>query len=78
MNFTPSPARITCQPPSCTRRWWWWQRGTSSGPGCDRPINWTSPHHIEFWSRGGLVHGVVNHLDQRVRRCLGVRASSEC
>src|SRR5712691_4961804 len=23
------------------------------GPGCDRPINWTSPHHIEFWSRGG-------------------------
>src|SRR6266700_3852958 len=22
-------------------------------PGCDRPINWTSPHHIEFWSRGG-------------------------
>jgi hypothetical protein len=23
------------------------------GPGCERPINWTSPHHIEFWSRGG-------------------------
>jgi hypothetical protein len=22
-------------------------------PGCDRPINWTSPHHLEFWSRGG-------------------------
>ena len=22
-------------------------------PGCDRPISWTSPHHIEFWSRGG-------------------------
>src|SRR5256884_4360298 len=22
-------------------------------PGCDRPINWTSPHHVEFWSRGG-------------------------
>jgi hypothetical protein len=21
--------------------------------GCDRPINWSSPHHIEFWSRGG-------------------------
>src|SRR5260370_15310370 len=19
-----------------------------SGPGCDRPINWTTPHHIEF------------------------------
>ncbi len=25
------------------------------GPGCDRPINWTTPHHIEFWSRGGLT-----------------------
>ena len=24
-----------------------------SGPGCDRPVNWTSPHHIEFWSHGG-------------------------
>src|SRR3989454_3171199 len=23
------------------------------GPGCGRPINWTTPHHIEFWSRGG-------------------------
>jgi uncharacterized protein DUF222 len=23
------------------------------GPGCERPINWTTPHHIEFWSRGG-------------------------
>ena len=22
-------------------------------PGCERPINWTSPHHLEFWSRGG-------------------------
>jgi hypothetical protein len=22
-------------------------------PGCDRPVSWTSPHHIEFWSRGG-------------------------
>src|SRR5207245_10239480 len=21
--------------------------------GCDRPINWTQPHHIEFWSHGG-------------------------
>ncbi|TMC80922.1 MAG: HNH endonuclease, partial [Chloroflexi bacterium] len=19
----------------------------------DRPVNWTSPHHIEFWSHGG-------------------------
>jgi hypothetical protein len=22
-------------------------------PGCDRPVSWTSPHHVEFWSRGG-------------------------
>jgi hypothetical protein len=22
-------------------------------PGCDRPVSWTSPHHIEFWARGG-------------------------
>jgi hypothetical protein len=26
---------------------------TCSFPGCDRPINWTSPHHIHFWARGG-------------------------
>src|SRR6266513_1332921 len=26
---------------------------TCSAPGCDRPLNWTSPHHIEFWARGG-------------------------
>src|SRR2546427_7287085 len=24
-----------------------------AAPGCDRPINWTSPHHVEFWARGG-------------------------
>lgn len=24
-------------------------------PGCDRPIGWTSAHHIEFWSRGGAT-----------------------
>jgi hypothetical protein len=22
-------------------------------PGCDRPVSWTSPHHIEFWAQGG-------------------------
>ena len=22
-------------------------------PGCDRQVNWTSGHHIEFWARGG-------------------------
>jgi hypothetical protein len=22
-------------------------------PDCDRPINWTNPHHIHFWARGG-------------------------
>jgi hypothetical protein len=26
---------------------------TCAAPGCDRPIGWTSPHHIEFWARGG-------------------------
>jgi hypothetical protein len=25
-------------------------------PGCDRPVNWTNPHHIEFWSRGGKTN----------------------
>jgi Domain of unknown function (DUF222)/HNH endonuclease len=24
-----------------------------AGPGCDRPMNWTHTHHIEFWARGG-------------------------
>lgn len=30
-------------------------------PGCDRPVGWTSPHHIEFWSRGGptKLHNLV-------------------
>jgi len=22
-------------------------------PSCDRPVNWTNPHHIIFWARGG-------------------------
>ncbi|HEY1421313.1 MAG TPA: HNH endonuclease signature motif containing protein, partial [Candidatus Dormibacteraeota bacterium] len=22
-------------------------------PGCSRPVNWSSPHHIVAWSRGG-------------------------
>jgi hypothetical protein len=22
-------------------------------PGCDRQVNWTNPHHIEFWAKGG-------------------------
>ena len=21
--------------------------------GCDRPVSWTNPHHIDFWSEGG-------------------------
>src|SRR5579859_5254835 len=25
-------------------------------PGCDRPISWTSPHHIEFWAHGGKTN----------------------
>ncbi|TMF74140.1 MAG: DUF222 domain-containing protein [Chloroflexi bacterium] len=24
-----------------------------AAPGCDRPINWTNPHHVELWSQGG-------------------------
>jgi Domain of unknown function (DUF222) len=26
---------------------------TCAGPGCDRPLSWTSAHHIDFWSEGG-------------------------
>src|SRR3989441_4543922 len=26
---------------------------TCAAPECDRPINMTSPHHIEFWARAG-------------------------
>ena len=26
---------------------------TCGFPGCDRPVSWTSPHHIEFRSHGG-------------------------
>jgi len=26
---------------------------TCGGPGCDRPVNHTSPHHLEFWGKGG-------------------------
>jgi hypothetical protein len=26
---------------------------TCGWPGCDRPISWTSPHHVEFYGRGG-------------------------
>ena len=26
---------------------------TCGAPGCDRPVSWTSPHHIEFWAKGG-------------------------
>jgi len=25
-------------------------------PGCDRPLSWTNPHHIEFVSRGGATN----------------------
>jgi hypothetical protein len=33
-------------------------------PGCDRPINWTNPHHIDFW-----VHGGPNNLPNLVPLC---------
>jgi Domain of unknown function (DUF222) len=26
---------------------------TCAWPGCDRPISWTSAHHIDFWAEGG-------------------------
>src|SRR5207247_1246216 len=26
---------------------------TCAAPECDRPVNMTSPHHIEFWAHGG-------------------------
>jgi hypothetical protein len=26
---------------------------TCAGPGCDRPLSWTSAHHVDFWSEGG-------------------------
>src|SRR5579864_4786431 len=29
-------------------------------PGCDRQVNWSSPHHIVFWARGG--HGRLPNL----------------
>jgi Domain of unknown function (DUF222)/HNH endonuclease len=25
-------------------------------PGCDRAVSWSTPHHIEFWSRGGKTN----------------------
>ena len=33
-------------------------------PGCDRPVNWTSAHHIIFWGRGG-----PNHIGNEVLLC---------
>src|SRR5438874_1344949 len=26
---------------------------TCCWPGCDRPISWTNPHHVDFWAMGG-------------------------
>ena len=29
-----------------------------AAPGCDRPINWTQAHHLDFWEDGGRTdHG---------------------
>src|ERR1700704_959198 len=33
-------------------------------PGCDRPVEWTNPHHIVHWARGG-----PNHLPNMVLLC---------
>src|SRR5438270_2327449 len=53
---------------------------TCGAPGCDRPTNWTSPHHGEFWSQGGkrdlhnllplcyLHHRMVHEGQWQVRR----------
>ncbi len=31
---------------------------TCAAPGCDRPINWTQAHHVDFWEEGGRTdHG---------------------
>ena len=31
---------------------------TCAAPGCDRPINWTQAHHVDFWEHGGRTdHG---------------------
>src|SRR5258708_8839538 len=30
-------------------------------PGCDRPVNWTNPHHIVAWTRGGPTN-LANEL----------------
>ena len=29
------------------------RHSSCAGPGCDRPVNMTSPHHLEFWAHGG-------------------------
>src|SRR5437762_6745256 len=29
-------------------------------PGCDRPVSWSTPHHLEFWARGRP--GDLDHL----------------
>ena len=29
---------------------------TCSWPDCDRPINWTYAHHVEFWTAGGQTN----------------------
>jgi len=33
--------------------------------GCDRTANWSTPHHIEFWSKGG-----PNNIANEVLLCL--------
>jgi hypothetical protein len=33
-------------------------------PGCDRQVNWSTPHHIDFWARGGR-----NNLPNLVLLC---------
>ena len=45
------PLRRALNARDCGCRW----------PGCNRPVGWTSAHHIEFWARGGetKLHNLV-------------------
>src|SRR5438034_5121397 len=29
---------------------------TCAAPGCDRPLNWTYAHHVDFWQEGGQTN----------------------
>src|SRR5450759_5295382 len=39
-----------------TRRALWARDHGCRWPGCDRKVDWSTPHHIVAWSRGGPTH----------------------